>query len=219
VFLASRMRKPLLIEEPPGCGKTERAYVIAAAADTVVERVQCYQGITEEKTMGKFEEAVQRLFVEVQGKQLDDAWSEIRDRLHALDFVAEGPLVSALTHSEQPCARLIMRSKLRAIELSGGSTTCISNLVYAYAASAGKRAVKILNDVKNRSNPCSHWEHVLCHGGNGRQRFRTTQNSQELRVPEGWRVGSDEPQSLVSGADGDTLGEDHPQYLVGGSRA
>lgn len=42
---------------------------------------------------------------------------------------------------------------------------------------------------------------------------------EELGVPDGWRAGSDEPQSLVSGADGATLGEDPPQYLVGGSRA
>jgi tetratricopeptide (TPR) repeat protein len=41
----------------------------------------------------------------------------------------------------------------RAIELSGGSTTCTSNLAYAYAVS-GKRneALKILNDLKNRSH-------------------------------------------------------------------
>jgi DNA polymerase III delta prime subunit len=67
VFLASRMHKPLLVEGPPGCGKTELAYAIADAAQTVVERVQCYQGITEEKIIGKFDEALQRLFLETQG--------------------------------------------------------------------------------------------------------------------------------------------------------
>src|SRR5438445_12700711 len=56
------MHKPLLVEGPPGCGKTELAYAIAAAAETVVERVQCYQGITEEKIIGKFDEDVQRCF-------------------------------------------------------------------------------------------------------------------------------------------------------------
>ena len=49
VYLAARMRKPLLVEGPPGCGKTELAYAVAAAANTVVERLQCYVGITEEK--------------------------------------------------------------------------------------------------------------------------------------------------------------------------
>jgi len=47
VYLAARMRKPLLVEGPPGCGKTELAYAVAAAAGTVVERLQCYVGITE----------------------------------------------------------------------------------------------------------------------------------------------------------------------------
>jgi len=107
VFLASRMHKPLLVEGPPGCGKTELAYAIAAAAETIVERVQCYQGITEEKIIGKFDEDVQRLFLETQGKQLGDGWIEIRDRLHTLDFFAEGPLLRALRYSERPCVLLV----------------------------------------------------------------------------------------------------------------
>jgi MoxR-like ATPase len=107
VFLASRMHKPLLVEGPPGCGKTELAYAIAAAAETVVERVQCYQGIAEEKIIGKFDEALQRLFLETQGKQLGDRWSEIRDRLHTLDFFAEGPLLRALRQADRPCVLLV----------------------------------------------------------------------------------------------------------------
>jgi MoxR-like ATPase len=107
IFLASRMHKPLLVEGPPGCGKTELAYAIAAAADTVVERVQCYQGITEEKIIGKFDEALQRLFLETQGKQVGDSWSDIRDRLHTLDFFAEGPLLRALRYVHHPCVLLV----------------------------------------------------------------------------------------------------------------
>jgi len=44
VYLAARMRKPLLVEGPPGCGKTELAYAVAAAANTVVERPSVLRG-------------------------------------------------------------------------------------------------------------------------------------------------------------------------------
>jgi MoxR-like ATPase len=106
IFLASRMHKPLLIEGPPGCGKTELAYAIAGAAGTAVERIQCYQGITEEKIIGKFDESLQRLFLEVHGKQLGDEWNEIRSRLYTLDFFAEGPLLRALRYRERACVLL-----------------------------------------------------------------------------------------------------------------
>ena len=43
VYLAARMQKPIIVEGPPGCGKTALAQAIAAAGDTVVERLQCYE--------------------------------------------------------------------------------------------------------------------------------------------------------------------------------
>ena len=107
VYLAARMKKPLLIEGPPGCGKTELAYAIAEAAGTVVERLQCYVGISEEKAIGKFDEALQKLFLETQSHSLKNDWSEIRQRLHTLDFFAEGPLVRALRHKDRPCILLV----------------------------------------------------------------------------------------------------------------
>ena len=107
VYLAAKMQKPLLVEGPPGCGKTELAYAVAAAAQTRVERLQCYEGITEEKAIGKFDESLQRLFLETQREFLSQDWDGIRNRLHSLDFFAEGPLLRALQRKSKPCVLLI----------------------------------------------------------------------------------------------------------------
>lgn len=107
VYLAAEMNKPLLVEGPPGSGKTELAYAIASAADTVVERLQCYEGIGEDKAIGKFDEAMQDLFLRLQGNQLADSWDEIRFRLHSLDFFSQGPLLRALLYRDRPCVLLI----------------------------------------------------------------------------------------------------------------
>src|ERR1700687_2699425 len=107
VYLAAKMQKPLLVEGPPGCGKTELAYARAAPADTKVERLQCYEGITEEKAIGRFDESLQKLFLETQKEDLGQDWDGIRKRLHSLDFFAEGPLLRALRHKLKPCVLLI----------------------------------------------------------------------------------------------------------------
>jgi MoxR-like ATPase len=40
VYLIARMHKPLLVEGPPGCGKTKLAYAVAAVGNTVIERLR-----------------------------------------------------------------------------------------------------------------------------------------------------------------------------------
>jgi MoxR-like ATPase len=52
VFLAAKMQKPVLIECPPGSGKTELARGVAIAANTQMERLQCYEGLNEEEAIG-----------------------------------------------------------------------------------------------------------------------------------------------------------------------
>jgi MoxR-like ATPase len=106
VYLAARLQKPLLLEGPAGSGKTQLAYAVADAADTTVERLQCYEGINEEKAIGKFDEPLQRLCVELKAKSANVDWESLRTELHGQQFFGAGPLLRAL-QCDKPCVLLI----------------------------------------------------------------------------------------------------------------
>ena len=106
VYLAARLQKPLLLEGPAGSGKTQLAYAVADAADTTVERLQCYEGINEEKAIGKFDEPLQRLCVELKAKSASVDWESLQTELHSQQFFSAGPLLRAL-QCERPCVLLI----------------------------------------------------------------------------------------------------------------
>src|SRR6058998_1787110 len=106
IYLAARMRRPVLIEGPPGCGKTELAYAVARSTETRVERLQCYVGINEEEAIGKFDEALQRLFLDARTGISGD-WEAIRRELHGLEFFTKGPLLRALLYEDKPCVLLV----------------------------------------------------------------------------------------------------------------
>ena len=106
VYLAAKLHKPMLLEGPAGSGKTQLAYAVADAADTTVERLQCYEGINEEKAIGKFDEPLQRLCVELKAKSVSVDWESLRTELHSQQFFGAGPLLRAL-QCERPCVLLI----------------------------------------------------------------------------------------------------------------
>jgi MoxR-like ATPase len=106
VYLAASLHKPVLEEGPAGSGKTELAYAVGVAADTKVERLQCYEGINEEKAIGKFDEPLQKLCVELKSKSGDVDWTALRTELHSQEFFSAGPLMRALLY-EKPCVLLI----------------------------------------------------------------------------------------------------------------
>jgi len=50
-YLALKLQKPLLVEGPPGVGKTEIAKVLAGVFNTELIRLQCYEGLDENKAL------------------------------------------------------------------------------------------------------------------------------------------------------------------------
>src|SRR5579883_592020 len=107
VYLAAKLNKPILLEGPPGSGKTELAYAIANALKTCVERLQCYPGISDEKAIGRFDESMQRLWAEMHdpcGRR--DDWENFRAELHEPKFFTAGPLLRAVQYPAR-CVLLI----------------------------------------------------------------------------------------------------------------
>jgi len=105
VFLAAKLQKPLLLEGPAGSGKTQLALSVAAAAGTHVERLQCYRGVSEDKAIGRFDESLQRLYMEFSKGQHEN-WQSVQASLKGRDFFRPGPLMRAL-ECERPCVLLI----------------------------------------------------------------------------------------------------------------
>jgi len=107
VYLAAKLQKPLLLEGPAGSGKTQLAVSVAQAAGTHIERLQCYRGVTEDKAIGRFDESLQRLYMEFsKGNGESGSWRDLQANLKGRDFFRPGPLMRAL-ECEKPCVLLI----------------------------------------------------------------------------------------------------------------
>jgi len=65
LYLAFKLKKPLIVEGPPGVGKTELSKAISRAFDMDFFRVQCYEGITFEQIVGEWNYQKQLLHLEM----------------------------------------------------------------------------------------------------------------------------------------------------------
>ncbi len=93
VFLALRLEKPILITGAPGVGKTEIAKVLAGVFGTDLIRLQCYEGLDENKAL--YEWNYQRQLIKIQ--LIRESVSEGGEQdLFSPEYLLERPLLKAI---------------------------------------------------------------------------------------------------------------------------
>jgi len=105
LFLAVRMGQPLLLEGEPGVGKTEAAKALASTLDTVLLRLQCYEGLTAAEALYEWNYPRQLLAIrlaESHGTAVEEA------DLFRPDYLLPRPLLAAIDHpGPRPAVLLI----------------------------------------------------------------------------------------------------------------
>jgi MoxR-like ATPase len=88
VYLATRMKKPILVEGPAGVGKTELAKVLAGALGHDLIRLQCYEGLDEAKALYEWEYAKQLLYTQILKDKISEVIGSARSLGEAVDRIA-----------------------------------------------------------------------------------------------------------------------------------
>ena len=110
VYLASQLEKPILIEGPPGVGKTELANTAALYFQKEMIRLQCYEGLDESKALYEWRYGKQLLYTQILKEQMQevlegakglkeslDRLMKFEDIFFSEDFLETRPLLEALT--------------------------------------------------------------------------------------------------------------------------
>jgi MoxR-like ATPase len=97
LFLALKVRKPLLLEGEAGVGKTEAAKAIASSLGARLIRLQCYEGLDVAHAV--YEWNYTRQLLHIRATQDDGPVAE--DELFGPKFLIRRPLLEAISSTEQ----------------------------------------------------------------------------------------------------------------------
>lgn len=94
VFLELKLGKPLLVEGAPGVGKTEIAKVLSRILKAELIRLQCYEGLDENKAL--YEWNYQRQLLKIQILKGSEPEGLIEKNLFSEEYLLERPLLKAI---------------------------------------------------------------------------------------------------------------------------
>ncbi len=106
LFLLLRLHKPLLVEGPPGVGKTEIAPVLAGLLDTELIRLQCYEGLDVNAAVYEWNYQKQLLGIRLQ-ESSGLSIEEKEKHIFGHDYLLERPLLRSIMAESKPPVLLI----------------------------------------------------------------------------------------------------------------
>jgi len=107
VYLAGKLHRPIMLKGPAGAGKTELATSVSRAYGVPILRLQCYQGMNEEKAIGQYDKSLQELYVLLMSKSdRTPDWADIKRQVTSRAYFMAGPLLEAIEQNQR-CVLLI----------------------------------------------------------------------------------------------------------------